>query len=441
MTDGRSRCRTSTVGTRPASSSSWPSSGSLKSRSPAWKTLSMKLSVRGSNGALRRTIATSASSGPLDDVAVGGCRLGGDAVEIEARPAGERQRAVVRHEHRRAPLQTIAGRAELGAAADSLGLVRIDVRIVEEPEPELVAQQTANGLVDARLRDAAGAHELDEQLRQRLAAELVAAGGDDLLEPILGAQLLDAPALGLEDRAVRHRSVGDEAPVGADHAVEAVALAQQARDHVAVEAEADLLVRRSDRAAVVRHDLRRSGREGGLEDAHVVLEPVAGIDLILPVGEMRDPRRRAAVRRRGSAWSCTRRMRARAGRPGSRGCRRRRGVPASSASSPKVCMIRAQRGSVARSAIGCSATWIPTARYSRRAMSPNSRIASSSRSAPKPIGSGQCENPPADQLAPRFSAKLWRGSDEIVTGMPSRVDSASRCIRFCHSACRRGSGA
>ena len=36
---------------------------------------------------------------------------------------------------------------------------------------------------------------------------------------------------------------------------------------------------------------------------------------------------------------------------------------------------------------------------------------------------------------------VWRGSEEIVTGMPSRVDSASFCIRFCHSACCRGGGA
>jgi hypothetical protein len=57
------------------------------------------------------------------------------------------------------------------------------------------------------------------------------------------------------------------------------------------------------------------------------------------------------------------------------------------------------------------------------------------------IGSGQWENPPADQLAPMFSTKLWRGSDEIVTGMPSRVASASRWTRLCHSACSRGSGA
>ena len=41
----------------------------------------------------------------------------------------------------------------------------------------------------------------------------------------------------------------------------------------------------------------------------------------------------------------------------------------------------------------------------------------------------------------KFSAYPCRGSDEIVTGIPSRVDLAMSCSRLCHSACRRGSGA
>ena len=45
--------------------------------------------------------------------------------------------------------------------------------------------------------------------------------------------------------------------------------------------------------------------------------------------------------------------------------------PANSASSPKVPLLRPQRGSVARSAMGCSARLIPIARYSCRAISPN----------------------------------------------------------------------
>jgi hypothetical protein len=102
--------------------------------------------------------------------------------------------------------------------------------------------------------------------------------------------------------------------------------------------------------------------------------------------------------------------------------------------------MRAHRGSVATSAIGWSATWMPTARYSCRAISPNPRTSSSSRVAASPIGSGHCENEPAAQLVAGFSSNACRGSEEIVTGMPSRVDSASCCMRLCHSAVRRASG-
>ena len=42
--------------------------------------------------------------------------------------------------------------------------------------------------------DPPGADELDDQLGQVLAAELVAARVDDLHEPLLAAQVLDAPA-------------------------------------------------------------------------------------------------------------------------------------------------------------------------------------------------------------------------------------------------------
>ena len=311
-----------------------------------------------------------------------------------------------------------------GAPHDALCLVGIDERVVEQPEAALVAQQPTRRLVDPLLGDPSGTHELDEHLGQLLAAELVATGLDDLDQPVLDAQLLDAPALRREDRAVRQRRVGHQPPVGADDAVEAVVPAQQPGDDVAVVAEADLLELGADRPAVVRHDLRGPGRERGLEHPQVVVEHAAGIHLILAVGKCgSSPSRCGPPPGKCLVMHAT--LSARARRPGSRVCTPRPAATARSASSPNVCMIRAQRGSVARSAIGCSATWIPTARYSRRAMSPNSRTACSSRSAPNPIGSGHCENPLAAHAAARFSVKLCRGSEEIVTGMPSRVARAS----------------
>ena len=85
-----------------------------------------------------------------------------------------------------------------------------------------------------------------------------------------------------------------------------------------------------------------------------------------------------------------------------------------------------QRGSVARSAIGCKATRRPMARYSWRAISPNSSTRAGSLIAARPRGSGHCEKAPEAKLAAGFVLKAWRGSLDRVTGMPSRVSSA-RC--------------
>src|SRR4029079_6043304 len=122
---------------------------------------------------------------------------------VHPRTITERQRAVVRDHNRRAPLRTLARCTERSGAARALGLVGIDVRILEEPEAELVAQQPARGLVDALFGDASFAHELREQLAQLCAAELVAAGIDDLDQSVFDAELFDAPALRGEHRPVR----------------------------------------------------------------------------------------------------------------------------------------------------------------------------------------------------------------------------------------------
>ena len=43
--------------------------------------------------------------------------------------------------------------------------------------------------------------------------------------------------------------------------------------------------------------------------------------------------------------------------------------------------------------------------------------------------------------APGLSLNEWRGSVESVTGMPRRVDAASRCSALCHAAISRPLGA
>src|SRR5213594_3648712 len=63
--------------------------------------------------------------------------------------------------------------------------------------------------------------------------------------------------------------------------------------------------------------------------------------------------------------------------------------------------------------------WMPTARYSCRAMSPNARVIAVSSMAAKPSASGHCENV-VWLLTPGRYWKWLRGSVLIVSGMPSR---------------------
>ena len=86
----------------------------------------------------------------------------------------------------------------VGAGSDELGLanrggcqVRINVRIVEKPEDELLPQEPAHREVNALLGDPALSTSCNDEFGTRLAAELVAAGIQDHLYP---RQLIqDAP--------------------------------------------------------------------------------------------------------------------------------------------------------------------------------------------------------------------------------------------------------
>ena len=154
--------------------------------------------------------------------------------------------------------------------------VRVDEGAVEQAEPELLQQQPAGGDAQPGLADAAGADEVHEHLRAELAAELVDAGVQGLDHAVFEAEVLDAPERARQD-----------APVGADDAVEAELVAQQVGDDLAVEAEADLLVLGADRHAVVGHQLGDAGLDQLAEGLQVLGEPAARIDLLAPVGEVR----------------------------------------------------------------------------------------------------------------------------------------------------------
>ena len=83
---------------------------------------------------------------------------------------------------------------------------------------------------------------------------------------------------------------------------------------------------------------------------------------------------------------------------------------------------------------------MPTARYSWRTMSANSRTRSAEPIAASPSGSGHREKGPAIIWVSGLSPKWCRGSEENVTGMPSGCRSAADCTLLCHWAKDRPSG-
>ena len=221
-----------------------------------------------------------------------------------------------------------------------------------------------------------------------------------------------------------NRHVGDQRPVRADDAVEAVALAQEAGDHVAVEAEADLLRSRPDRPAVVGHDLRRPGVERRLEGQQVVLEHASRVDLVLAVREVRI----FSVLLRAAAGKVLRHARDR------RGPECVSLEPADVGGDEPAGQLRVLSEGVHDP--GPPRLGREICHRMKRDVDPDGAVLAGARcrrtphdafvaKGSKPIGSGQWKNPPPDQLGP-IPTKLWRGSDEIVTGIPSRVDSASR---------------
>ena len=174
---------------------------------------------------------------------------------------------------------------ELWRSHDAVRRHLVHEGLVEEPEEELLAEQSAHRDIDPRLIEMAVPHRRDEQLRRSLAPELVDPGIHGFDDPLARGEVLDTPRprreVGAEDVLV-----GDQPPIRTDHPVEPEAVAQQPGQDAAVEAERDLLVLRAHRHSVVRHDLAHPVREGREERLQVQLELPTGIDLLAPIGEV-----------------------------------------------------------------------------------------------------------------------------------------------------------
>ena len=95
-----------------------------------------------------------------------------------------------------AGLGGVPGGAEVLAADGARRGVLVDERVVEEAEPELHREQAPGRRVDARLGDPALRHEVEQHVDALLAAELVGAGVEDALHPLVRVEVLDAPGAG-----------------------------------------------------------------------------------------------------------------------------------------------------------------------------------------------------------------------------------------------------
>ena len=192
---------------------------------------------------MRRTTATSASSGRSTSLPCRATASGETPLGVDAQALLEREPAtlVVQHGHRTG-LGGIPLLAEVAPAHRCGGRVLVDVGVLEQPEPELHREDAARRLVDARLGDPALGDEVEEDVDALLATELVGAGLEDQLHAAVRVEVLDAPCAGGE-HLVADVVVVDELPVGDDDAVVAELLAEQAGDDLLVVAEADRLDR------------------------------------------------------------------------------------------------------------------------------------------------------------------------------------------------------
>ena len=162
----------------------------------------------------------------------------------------------------------------------------IDIAILEQAKPELVAQQTARADINARFADLTIAYQFDQRFRTGFPAKLIDAGLQRLDNALGQAEMLDTPGARRKMRA-GHIGISQRPPVGANHAIKAVLLTQQAGDDALVESEADRLVLGVNRHAVVRHDHGGAGFKGSFKRQEVIVEVIARIDLFTPIFKVR----------------------------------------------------------------------------------------------------------------------------------------------------------
>ena len=81
--------------------------------------------------------------------------------------------------------------------------------------------------------------------------------------------------------------VGQRTPIGADHAVKTIFVSQHTADDTLVESETNRFVLGINGHAVIGHDHGGAGGDCGFKGQQVIIEVVAGINLLAPVFEVR----------------------------------------------------------------------------------------------------------------------------------------------------------
>ena len=313
-----------------------------------------------------------------------------DAMQIDlATGWRERQQvALILQQHQRASLRIQRSDLELARSNHLRGRCRIHVGVLEQPETELQLEDAQHGLIEPRFADTSTAHRLHEHRvrpRRRRTDRVLPRRPLRIARPSMP---LDTPRHADAGRYLLRRARSQQL---------------ESQSFVMDQSESTMPLKPAESCAAARvSSWRLKPAPTGSSGLPFTVTPRSTLYVgMTAAGASGTPPRRGGCDRRSACRessnidrsSCDRRSRARPrrtppsasppwrrptvpGRSRSAGSPRRTRATmrlTSSGSSPNVPSMRGQRGSVPRSACGDSAMWMPTARYSRRAISANRR--------------------------------------------------------------------
>ena len=225
-----------------------------------------------------------------NDVPISRRQLRRDILHIQfglARQWQHRGRFAILEQHDGFALRQFTGCHKLRLANYFLGGSNIHIRVIEQPQHELLAQQAPGRFINATFAHLPAAHQLNNHFGAALATKLIHARLNRLLRPLTHAEMLHAPTLGLNHDFVTGLHVSQQAPIGADDAIEAILAAQQTGDDLLVKPKAHFLKFGADGHAVIGHDLRCARRKRGIKWNQVIVEVVARVNLLFADCEVR----------------------------------------------------------------------------------------------------------------------------------------------------------